>query len=606
MPNQFDGKEYAKTLSQSPGIYLMYDKNKKCLYVGKAANLKKRVVSYFSGKPLTTKLQVMINKVSSMNVIVTGTEAEALLLESNLIKEYQPRFNIQLRDDKSYPYIYLDTRHAFPRLGFYRGTRKVKGKLYGPYPSAKSVRETLALLQKIFPVRQCRDSFYSNRSRPCLQYQIKRCPAPCVNFINERDYGENVKLVQLFLEGKSDELLTVFSEKINALSKQLKFEEAALYRDKLLALQRIYQNQNIEGTKIDIDLCALAAFQYNYCVAVTFVRSGRLVGTRYYPVKNKLEYSDNDLLESFISQYYSSHPLPDEIIVNKKLTQRSLLESALSSLNKSTVSLIIKDSVRSDRAKWLALTTENALNYLQQKEKANTRYEDMFKALKTELVLESVPERIECFDISHSQGESTVGSCVVFDKSGALKKDYRRFNITDVTAGDDYAAMRQTLTRRYSRIVNEQGTLPDMILIDGGIGQLNIANEVMSEFAINSIQLIGVAKGEGRKPGLEKLIVAGTDTKIYHLKKTSSALHLIQQIRDEAHRFAITGHRQKRSKNRFQSQLEKIPGIGNKRRKALLTYFGGIQGIKRAGVDDLQNVEGISRQLAESVYKHFH
>jgi len=306
MTNPFNGKEYVKTLSQAPGIYLMHDSKEKCLYVGKAANLKKRVASYFSGKPLTTKLQVMINKVSSMNVIVTNTEAEALLLESNLIKEYKPRYNIQLRDDKSYPYIYLDTEHAFPRLGFYRGTRKVKGKLYGPYPSARSVRETLALLQKIFPVRQCKDSFYSNRSRPCLQYQIQRCPAPCVNLIGENDYGENVKLVQLFLEGKSDELLNLFSDKINVLSKQLNFEEAALYRDKLLALQRVYQNQNVEGTKIDIDLCAIAHFNYHYCIAVTFVRSGRLVGTRYYPVKNKLEYSENDSLESFISQYYSS------------------------------------------------------------------------------------------------------------------------------------------------------------------------------------------------------------------------------------------------------------------------------------------------------------
>ena len=606
MANTFSGKEYVKSLSQSPGIYLMYDKDEKHLYVGKAANLKKRVASYFSGKPMTAKLQVMVNKITTMNVIVTGTEAEALLLESNLIKQFQPRYNIQLRDDKSYPYIYLDTRHAFPRLGFYRGTRKIKGKLYGPYPSAKSVRETLALLQKIFPVRQCRDSFYSNRSRPCLQYQIKRCPAPCVDLINEDAYDENVKLVQLFLEGKSDELLTVFSSKIKALSKELNFEEAAIYRDKLLALQRIYQTQNIEGTKIDIDLCAIAAEQYNYCVAVTFVRSGRLVGTRYYPVKNKLELSENDLLESFVAQYYSSHPLPDEVIVNKKLTKRLLLENALSSLSKFNRNLAIKDSVRADRAKWLQLTAENALNYLKQKDKAHTRYQDMFKTLKSELMLESMPERIECFDISHSHGESTIGSCVVFDNSGALKKDYRRFNIANITPGDDYAAMQQTLTRRYSRILNEQGTLPDMILIDGGMGQLNKACEVMSELAINSIQLIGVAKGEGRKPGLEKLIVAGSNTKTYHLKKTSPALHLIQQIRDEAHRFAITGHRQKRSKNRFQSQLEKIPGIGDKRRKALLTYFGGIQGIKRAGIEDLQNVEGISKQLAESVYKHFH
>ena len=606
MPESFEGKAYALSLSHSPGIYLMFDKNGKHLYVGKAANLRKRVASYFSGKPLTAKLQLMVNKIASMDVIVTGTEAEALLLESNLIKQHKPRYNIQLRDDKSYPYIYLDTQHSFPRLGFYRGTRKVKGKLYGPYPSAKSVRETLALLQKIFPVRQCRDSFYSNRSRPCLQYQIKRCPAPCVGLINEESYADNVQLVRLFLEGKSDELLSIYTDKIQHLSKRLEFEQAAVYRDKLLALQRVYQTQNIQGTKVDIDLCAIATYQSDICVAVTFVRSGRLVGTRYYPIKNKLESSNAELLESFIAQYYSSHPLPDEIIVNKKLAKRMLIENALESLNKTNRKLDIKHSVRLDRAKWLQMTAENALNYLQQKDSTNTRYEEMFKALKSELSLQTQPERIECFDISHSQGESTIGSCVVFDHNGPTKKEYRRFNIANITAGDDYAAMQQTLTRRYSRILTEQGTLPDIILIDGGLGQLNKAIDVMNELAIDSVQLIGVAKGEGRRPGLEKLIVAGSSMKTYHLAKTSSALHLIQQIRDEAHRFAITGHRQKRSKNRFQSQLEKIPGIGNKRRKALLTYFGGIQGIKRAGVEDLQNVEGISKQLAESVYKHFH
>ncbi len=606
MPDCFDGKTYAQSLSHSPGIYLMHDKNGKHLYVGKAANLRKRVASYFSGKPLTAKLQMMVNKIASMNVIVTGTEAEALLLESNLIKQHRPRYNIQLRDDKSYPYIYLDTQHAFPRLGFYRGTRKVKGKLYGPYPSAKSVRETLALLQKIFPVRQCRDSFYANRSRPCLQYQIKRCPAPCVGLIDEQSYTDNVKLVQLFLEGKSDELLSIYTDKIQHLSKQLAFEQAAVYRDKLLALQRVYQTQNIQGTQVDIDLCAISTYQDSCCVAVTFVRSGRLVGTRYYPIKNKLQSTENELLESFIAQYYSSHPLPDEIIANKKLSKRVLIEKALSSLKKSSRSLVIKHSVRADRAKWLHITAENALNYLKQKNQTKARYEDMFQALKNELNLEILPEKIECFDISHSQGESTIGSCVVFDHTGAVKKEYRRFNINNITAGDDYAAMQQTLTRRYSRIINEQGTLPDIVLVDGGTGQLNKAVDVMNELAINSIQLIGVAKGEGRRPGLEKLIVAGSSNRTYHLSKTNPALHLIQQIRDEAHRFAITGHRQKRSKNRFQSQLEKIPGIGNKRRKALLTYFGGIQGIKRAGIEDLQNVEGISQQLAESVYKHFH
>ena len=602
----FDGKAYVKTLNQSPGVYLMYDNSDKCLYVGKAANIKKRVTSYFSGRPMNAKTQVMVNKIRRMSVVSTGTEAEALLLESNLIKENKPRYNIQLRDDKSYPYIQLDLNHSFPRLGFYRGKRKGAGKLYGPYPSARSVRETLSLLQKIFPVRQCQDSFYANRSRPCLQYQIKRCPGPCVGLATEDSYAENVNDVQLFLEGKSDELLTNFSKRIAQLSATLNYEEAAVFRDRLLAVQRIYQQQNIEGTQVDIDVIAIVNSVGAYCVAVTFIRSGRLIGTRYFPIKNKLDLQLEELLESFLSQYYASHPLPDEVIVNQKLPDRVGIENTLSDLANRMTAFNLKENVRGDRSKWLEHTRLNAVNYLTQIEKNASRYEEMFDTLKFELMLKATPKLIECFDISHTQGESTVASCVVFDQTGAVKKSYRRFKINNITPGDDYAAMQQTLTRRYTRILDERGTLPDIILIDGGLGQLNKALEVINNLAISGVQLIGVAKGEGRRPGLEKLIVAGANSKTVRLRKTSSGLHLIQQIRDEAHRFAITGHRQSRSKNRFQSQLEKIPGIGDKRRKALLTYFGGIQGVKRAGIDDLQNVDGISRSLAEIVYNQFH
>ena len=602
----FDGKAYVKTLNQSPGVYMMYDDAEKCLYVGKAANIKKRVTSYFSGRPMNAKTQVMVNKIRRMSVVSTGTEAEALLLESNLIKEHKPRYNIQLRDDKSYPYIQLDLSHPFPRLGFYRGRRKGAGKLYGPYPSARSVRETLSLLQKIFPVRQCQDSFYANRSRPCLQYQIKRCPGPCVGLVNEDSYSENVNYVQLFLEGKSDELLTTFSDRISTLSKALNYEEAAVFRDRLLAVQRIYQQQNIEGTQVDIDVIAIVNSAAAYCVAVTFIRTGRLIGTRYFPIKNNLDSSLKELLESFLSQYYSSRPLPDEVIINQDIYNRQALENTLTDLSKKQSVFNLKHNVRGDRAKWLEHTRINAINYLTQGEKNASRYQQMFDTLKVELTLDATPNLIECFDISHTQGESTIASCVVFDQTGALKKSYRRFKISDITPGDDYAAMQQTLTRRYTRILNERGTLPDIILIDGGIGQLNKAVDVINNLAISDIQVIGVAKGEGRRPGLEKLIIAGADPKTLHLRKTSAGLHLIQQIRDEAHRFAISGHRQSRSKSRFQSQLEKIPGIGNKRRKALLTYFGGIQGVKRAGIDDLQNVEGISRSLAQIVYNHFH
>lgn len=602
----FDGKAYVKTLSQSPGVYLMYDNKDRCLYVGKAANIKKRVTSYFSGRPMNAKTQIMVNKIKRMSVVSTGTEAEALLLESNLIKENKPRYNIQLRDDKSYPYIQLDLDHSFPRLGFYRGKRKGAGKLYGPYPSAGSVRETLSLLQKIFPVRQCQDSFYANRSRPCLQYQIKRCPAPCVGLIDEKNYGENVNDVQLFLEGKSDELLNVFSSRITELSKQLKFEQAAIFRDRLLAVQRIYQQQNIEGTQVDIDVIAIVNSANSFCVAVTFIRSGRLIGTRYFPIKNKLDLSADLLLESFLSQYYAAHPLPDEVVINQKLHNTAELENAFAVLSKNKSGFQLKENVRGDRLKWLQHTLKNALNYINQGEKNAARYEEMFNTLKVELALDATPQQIECFDISHTQGESTYASCVVFNRAGAVKKAYRRFKISGITPGDDYAAMQQTLTRRYSRILDESGTLPDIILIDGGTGQVNKAFEVVNNLAISGVRVIGVAKGEGRKPGLEKIIIAGTNPITIRLRRTSAGLHLIQQIRDEAHRFAISGHRQSRSKKRFQSELEKIPGIGDKRRKALLTYFGGIHGVKRAGIDDLQNVDGINRSLAETVYNHFH
>ena len=427
-----------------------------------------------------------------------------------------------------------------------------------------------------------------------------------MDLIDKNNYADNVNLVKLFLEGKSDELLTLFGDKIQSLAQTLNYEEAALYRDRLLALQRIYQQQNIEGTQVDIDVLAIANYQELYCVAVTYIRSGRLVGTRYYPIKNKLDLADSDLLESFVSQYYTSHPLPDEVIVNRKLTNRQAIEQALTDIANRQKAFHLKQNVRADRAKWLEHTQNNAVSYLEQGEKTASRYEQMFTALRSELSLPSTPALIECFDISHSHGEATMASCVVFDSTGPLKKAYRRFNIAGITPGDDYAAMQQTLTRRYTRQIEEQGTLPDIVFIDGGLGQVNKAFDVMNDLAINSIQLIGVAKGEGRRPGLEKLIFPGADPKTVHLRKTSTALHLIQQIRDEAHRFAITGHRQSRSKNRFQSQLEKIPGIGDKRRKALLTYFGGIQGVKRAGVEDLQNVEGINKALAQTVYKHFH
>lgn len=599
----FDSQSFLKQLTQRPGIYQMLDKAGQLLYVGKAKNLKNRVSSYFRARGLNSKTLALVAKIDRIDVTVTNSETEALLLEHNLIKQHRPPYNILLRDDKSYPYIYLSA-DQYPRLSIHRGAKKNKGEYFGPYPNTGAVRESLNFLQKVFQVRQCENSFFKNRSRPCLQYQIKRCQGPCVAMEDDRSYAEAVEHTRMFLQGKSKDLMNELANSMEQVAEQLEFESAALFRDQIAYLQRVQEEQCIEGEKGDVDIVAASVKAGMACVQILFVRAGRILGSRSYYPRFQLEDSEEALLASFIAQKYlskSEGSLPAQIVTNCSLADAELLSQALT-LHAGR-SVVISCKVRSHRAQWLKLaqtTAQQNLNsHMASRQKVLQRFED----LQTKLSLPEVPQRLECFDISHSSGERTVASCVVFDSNGPAKSDYRRFNIEDITPGDDYAAMKQALLRRYKRIKSGDGKLPDILFIDGGKGQLTQAREVMEELALQGVLLIGVAKGSSRKPGLETLIVEGREMT---LPRDSAALHLIQHIRDEAHRFAITGHKQRRDKARRTSVLEGIAGVGAKRRKELLRYFGGLQGITGASAKELSKVAGISEKLAKDIYASLH
>lgn len=602
----FDAHEFLKNVTNKPGVYRMLDAEGTVLYVGKAHNLKKRLTSYFHRSGLTTKTLALVSQIRQIEVTVTRSEKEALILENNLIKQLKPRYNILLRDDKSYPYIYLTSHQDFPRLSFYRGARSEKGRFFGPYPSAGAVRETLSLLQKVFPVRQCEDSFYRNRSRPCLQYQIKRCTAPCVNLVDKEAYREDVQHAEMFLEGKSTQVIDELVKRMETAAEKLDFERAVRYRDQIAKLRRIQEKQYVAaGADSDrnIDVIVCIAKNGTACVQVFFIRRGLLLGNKnFFPAQVNDE-TLNDILSAFLPQYYLGKEIPDEIIVSEDLTSQNLLEQVLTSESGHKVSITF--GVRGERARWLEMAKVNAelaLNtYLISKAGMRTRWE----ALQQAFDLPQTPERVECFDISHTMGEATVASCVVFGREGPGKNDYRRFNIENITPGDDYAAMKQALSRRYARLKRGEGKLPDILFIDGGKGQIAQAEEVLNELDINNVCVMGIAKGPERRPGMETLFLSGRQGAII-LPPDSPALHLIQQIRDEAHRFAITGHRQRRGKARTTSQLEQIPGLGPKRRRTLLTQFGGIQEVARAGVEDLANVQGISQELAQRIYDVFH
>ncbi len=599
----FDPKPFLANVSQRPGVYRMLGADGEVLYVGKARNLKNRLTSYFVGKAQTAKTMAMVSQIENIEVTVTGSETEALLLEYNLIKRHRPRFNVTLRDDKSFPYLYISTHHEYPRISFYRGSRKLPGRFFGPYPNARATRETLLLLQKLFLLRPCSDSFFANRSRPCLQYQIKRCSAPCVRLISPEDYRQDVNDAIKVLEGRGAELIDELAARMEEASQKLEFERAARLRDQINGIKAIHSTQSVtRNASEDIDAVALVSHGSDHCVSIVFVRGGRNLGsTNFFPRPGLAE--AGELLSGFLAQYYLGRDAPNEILINQPIEDADLLEATLSERMERSVR--IRSGVRGVRARWLEMARQNAELGLKMRRATQATSTEQLQALAETFELAQPPQRIECFDVSHTMGERTVASCVVFGPEGAIKSDYRRFNIEGLAPGDDYGALRQALSRRYARIKKGEAPMPDLLLIDGGPGQLAEATKVLQELGIEGLRVAGVAKGADRRPGQERIFVPERDTPIV-LPPDSPALLLIQRVRDEAHRFAITGHRQRRAKARTQSILETVPGLGPRRRRELLKQFGGLQGVARAGVDDLAKVRGISRKLAEAIYETLH
>ncbi len=601
--NRFDVKAFLKQLTQRPGVYRMLDDQGRIIYIGKAKNLKNRVSSYFRSGAASPKQTAMVAKIAAIEVTVTHTEGEALLLESQLIKRHKPRYNISLRDDKSYPYVFISSFHDFPQLSYHRGAKKRLGKYFGPYPSASAVKETLKLLQKIFPVRQCDDSYYNARSRPCLQYQIERCSGPCVGLVSKESYQTDVDNTMLFLEGQGGLLIDRLVAKMEAASAKLEFEQAAAIRDQIQRLRGVLEKHCIEGERGDVDIIACAVHGDIACVQIFYIRSGQNLGNRQFYPKIGDDNQPSRVLQAFISQYYLDKTVPHELIVSHPLPESKLVGGVLAEQAKHAVA--ISANVRGERQKWLRMAMTNAENALRTKLADKQSLYARFVSLRQELGCTEVPKRLECFDISHTQGEQTVASCVVFDQDGPVKSDYRRFNIEGVTGGDDYAAIHQAVLRRFKRQKQGEHPAPDILLIDGGKGQVGEAQKALAELAINNVMIVGVSKGPDRKAGMEKIILPDREQPL-DVTPGASALLLIQHIRDEAHRFAITGHRQRRGKAKTRSALEDIAGLGPKRRQQLLKQFGGLQGVTSAGVDALASIEGISRQLAQRIYDTFH
>lgn len=582
----------------------MLGKEDVVLYVGKAKNLKKRVSSYFR-KNTPAKTQALMQQVVDIRIIVSRNESEALILENNLIKEHHPQYNILFRDDKSYPYIYASTKQQFPRLDFYRGARKLPGKFFGPYPSVGAVRETLNLLQKIFLLRSCSNTFFNNRSRPCLQYQIKRCSAPCVGYINEVDYQKDFQSAMDFLEGKSEEVLKLLQGRMDDASGDLDFESAAKYRDQVSALRKVQEKQYAVRGKRNVDIVVCVEQAGQVCLELLMVRNGSVLGNKNFYPKAVLEVDLQKILQSFVEQHYLKETtnFPNIVVTELALEETDVLQSVIKKNSQHAIEF--RRGGKGEITKWLQMAKTSAEQALALRLANKFHMQEKAQALQNALKLSAPLSRIECFDISHSSGEATVASCVVFNQEGALKNDYRRFNIENIQANDDYAAMHQALTRRYTKLKNEEAKLPDLLLIDGGKGQLTQAENVLEELQIKGVIILAIAKGKARKAGFETLILSGVK-KPLQLSPDSQALHLLQQIRDEAHRFAITANRQRVSKARRVSPLENIEGVGSKRRQALLKYFGGMQAVMSAGVDDLAKVSGISRELATKIYDALH
>ncbi|NMY40865.1 excinuclease ABC subunit UvrC [Pseudomonas sp. WS 5013] len=601
----FDSSAFLATCSGRPGVYRMFDEQNRLLYVGKASNLKKRLASYFRKTGLAPKTAALVARIAQVETTIVANETEALLLEQTLIKEWRPPYNILLRDDKSYPYVLLSDGD-YPRLGIHRGAKSAKGRYFGPYPSAGAIRESLALLQKTFLVRQCEDSYFKNRTRPCLQYQIKRCKAPCVGLVEPAEYAEDVRHSVMFLEGRSNALADELSAAMEHAAMGLEFERAAELRDQISLLRRVQDQQSMEGGSGDVDVIAAVVNPGGACVHLISVRGGRVLGSKNFFPQVGIEEEGGAVLMAFLAQYYlSSHErdMPSELIVNVMHEDLPTLAAAVAELRGREIA--ISHRVRGTRARWQQLALTNAEQALGARLANRQHVAARFEALAEALDLDEPPQRLECYDISHSSGEATVASCVVFGPEGPLKSDYRRFNIEGITAGDDYAAMHQALTRRFSKLKDGDGKLPDILLVDGGKGQMAMAREVLQELAVPELILLGVAKGVTRKPGLETLYLNDAEHE-FTLPADSPALHLIQQIRDEAHRFAITGHRARRGKARRTSSLEEVAGVGPKRRRELLKHFGGLQELNRASIDEIAKAPGISKKLAESIYAALH
>jgi excinuclease ABC subunit C len=587
----FETKTFVAGLPNLPGVYRMLGAGGEVLYVGKAGDLKKRVGSYFQKQGLSPRIQMMVSQIASIEVTATRSEGEALLLENNLIKSLAPRYNIVFRDDKSYPYLMI-SGHEFPRLGFHRGARDRRHRHFGPFPHSNAVRESIQLLQRVFRLRTCEDSVFQNRSRPCLLHQIRRCTAPCTGLITAQAYADDVRSAELFLEGREDDVTRLLTERMDSASAGRRYEEATLYRDQIRALSRVQARQYVESNRgVEADVVACVLDNGMACVNLAMIRGGRHVGDRSFFPQNAAQATPGEIIEAFLNQHYIEQPKPALVISREKLE-----------------SIQTTTPFHGERSMWLQMAEKNARLALLQRAREKTTQEGRIAALREALGLPETAQRIECFDISHTMGEAAVASCVVYDRAGMQKSEYRRFNMRGLTPGDDYGAMRQALTRRYERVSAEDGKLPDLILIDGGRGQVNAARAALAELGLNDLTVVGVAKGPSRKAGLEELILEAADPsgQSLSLPPQHPGLHLIQSVRDEAHRFAIVGHRAKRGKTRTTSTLTEIPGIGARRRQKLLAHFGGLQGVQAAAVDELADVAGVSRALAEKIYRHLH
>jgi excinuclease ABC subunit C len=596
----FDAQSFIASLPGLPGVYRMLGAGGEALYVGKAGDLKKRVSSYFQKTQHGPRIAMMLTQVASVEITVTRSEGEALILENNLIKSLSPRYNILFRDDKSYPYLMV-SGDEFPRLGFHRGAMSKPHRYYGPFPHAGAVRESIQLLQRVFRLRTCEDSVFQNRSRPCLLHQIKRCTAPCVGLISVSAYAEDVKGAQLYLEGRSDAALKRLEERMQNAADARRYEEAAVYRDQIQSLSKVSQRQYADtGDDVDVDIVACVMEEGVACVNLMMVRGGLQLGDRSFFPQNAEEREVKEVLAAFIEQHYLERPVPGLIVAGEGFDSADL-EATLTEHAKKGVRILTRPT--GDRRAWLEMARENALQALKSRLTEHTTQGARLAALRDALGLPDSVQRIECFDISHTMGEATVAACVVYDRMDMRRGEYRRYNIEGLAPGDDYGALNQALARRYARVAVGEGVAPDAIFIDGGKGQVAAAREALAEVGLSDIALVGIAKGPERKPGLEEIWIGG---RALRLAADNPGLHLIQRIRDEAHRFAIAGHRARRSKLRTTSTLEGISGIGAKRRKHLLTRFGGLKGVMAASVEDLTQVEGISRKLAEKIYQELH